>query len=125
MPTRLRSEGFATWQPFRGDRPIPQDLATALAPHQKGFFFTFPNGYRVSVQFGLAKYCERYDMDDYLGEPENGTWTSKDAEVAIFDPKGNWFHLDERWEGDDVIGHQSVMQVLDILNKVAALPKED
>lgn len=81
----------------------------------KGFHITFVNGYTVSVQFGEGNYCAvRYGKD---GDD------SPNAEVAA------WQERDSGWvklgENDDVIGWQTPDQVLEIMNKIATLPKKD
>ena len=70
-----------------------------------GFQITFDNGYTVSVQFGRSTYCDQ-------GETT--------AEVASWDVNGKWFKLGEY---DDVRGHCSPEDVLEIMNTVAALPR--
>ena len=76
---------------------------------------TFANGYTVSVQFGQENYCEvRYGKD---GDD------SPNAEVAAGQSYvGDWVKLGEN---DDVVGWQTPDQVLEIMNKIATLPKKD
>ena len=56
-------------------------VKTEIIPseHWNGFTYVFSNGWSVSVQQGDAHYCE----------------IGKTAEVAIFDPKENWYAYDE------------------------------
>ena len=56
-------------------------VKTEIIPseHWNGFTYVFSNGWSVSVQQGDAQYCE----------------IGKTAEVAIFDPKENWYAYDE------------------------------
>lgn len=70
----------------------------------QGFYVTFDNGYSVSTQFGEFNYC---------------TKDGANAEIAIFDPKGNFVRL-PGWT-DDVIGYQNPQNFLDICNQVARM----
>ena len=85
----------------------------------RGFRVKFANGYSVSVQFGTGAYCSRKDHSQPYGiERESEVWESTDAEIAIFDPGGNFFPLPE-W-GDDVKGWLSADEVLGIMNLVSS-----
>jgi len=80
----------------------------------KGFKMVFANGYTVSVQFGHGNYCDNRHGKDGAD--------SANAEVAAFKSYGGeWVKLGEH---DDVIGHQTPDQVLAIMSRIAALPKE-
>jgi hypothetical protein len=70
----------------------------------RGFYVTFDNGYSVSTQFGEFNYCDK---------------EGSDAEIAIFDPKGNFVRL-PGWD-DDVKGYQNPQNFLDICNQVARM----
>lgn len=52
-----------------------------LKMYDQGFFVRFKNGYEVSVQFGSYNGCDQ------------GKTT---AEVAVFDPEGDFCHLNGR-----------------------------
>jgi len=52
-----------------------------LKMYDQGFFIRFKNGYEVSVQFGSYNGCDQ------------GKTT---AEVAVFDPEGDFCHLNGR-----------------------------
>jgi hypothetical protein len=54
---------------------------TKITPseHWNGFTFEFSNGWSVSIQQSESHYCT----------------VGKTAEVAIFDPKENWYAYDE------------------------------
>ena len=56
-------------------------VKTEIIPSENwnGFTFVFSNGWSVSIQQGDAHYCE----------------IGKTAEVAIFDPKDNWYSYDQ------------------------------
>ena len=71
-------------------------------PRREGFKMTFANGYTVSVAFGDGNY----------GNGETS------AEVGAWDANGNWVEL---VEGNTVVGWKSPDQVLELMNKVAAL----
>ena len=93
----------------------------------KGFQITFPNGVTVSVQFGPGSFCSRGGVHiarDYSAPEKAYLWESPNAEVAVFQAGG----IGERWltplwpgnlDGKDVIGHQSPIQVLELLNWAA------
>ena len=93
----------------------------------KGFQITFPNGVTVSVQFGPGSYCAsgRFSSHgDYLAPETAHFWDSPDAEVAVFytkDKREEW--LTSLWPGNpggqDVIGYQNPLQVLELLNWAA------
>lgn len=58
----------------------------------KGFQITFDNGILVSVQFGSGNYCENYfkylEPNWFYGkERQERIWSSKDAEIAVWDTK--------------------------------------
>lgn len=74
-----------------------------------GFFMTFENGLRVSVQFGRYNYCNF--IDD--GKAYN-------AEVAVINSKNNKFITKRFVDGlqDDVIGHVTADEVSEIMEKV-------
>jgi hypothetical protein len=55
--------------------------ATNSKYEDRGFFIRFKNGYEISVQFGSYNGCDQ------------GKTT---AEVAVFDPEGDFCHLNGR-----------------------------
>lgn len=69
-----------------------------------GFHIQFANGYKVSVQFGPANYCEHHYNGQWDAAENDPSWTSKDAEVAIFGPDGEFLQLTQN---DTVVGWQS------------------
>lgn len=84
----------------------------------KGFHMKFPNNYTISVQWGVGNYCENYTSSSAWKE-NNVMWGSKDAEIAIFHPDGEFFRPEE-WT-DDILGYQSTEQVLFWMNFTANL----
>ena len=80
----------------------------------KGFQITFKNSYQVSVQFGSGNYCENKDLPYNHGEevPMSNT-----AETALISPDGF-----VEYRGDDVQGHMSPKDVLELLNYAEGLP---
>lgn len=78
--------------------------------HKTGFQMTFENGVTVSVQFGPGNYCcRRANKDSDWDAPKNTSrWESKDAEVAILLPSGEFYQIQEC---DQVEGWQSVEDV--------------
>ena len=81
----------------------------------EGFQIDLDNGYTVSVQFSKYHYCSSRH-----GEDTGSYYTLQctDAEVAVIDRDGKFVNLGE---SDDVLGWQSVSQVLAIINKFNAL----
>jgi hypothetical protein len=80
---------------------------TTVGDYCNGFQIVFENGYTVSVQFGINNYS---DM---------GATT---AEVAAWDPNGEWVRLQDH---DDLIivkGYCSPNDVLGIMNLIANKP---
>lgn len=82
--------------------------------HQKGFHITFENGYTVSFQFGYGNYCDNRDTGGFNQPVQH----SRNAECAAWGPDGERLKLSDY---DDVIGHQSPAQVLELLNRVASM----
>lgn len=80
-------------------------------PDGNGFRIGFKNGYQVSVRFGNANYCENNGL-------EKNFMTSKDAEIAIFDPKGEFVKLDNN---DTVLAYQSAEDLVAVMYKYASM----
>ena len=89
-------------------------VKTEIIPseHWNGFTFVFSNGWSVSIQQSDAHYCE----------------IGKTAEVAIFDPKENWYAYDEEsntldagWPSGDtyVNGHLDADAVAKIISIIS------
>ena len=77
----------------------------------KGFKISFNNGYTVSVQFGGGNYCSNRAL------PRTEWGNSDTAETALISPDG--FVV---YQGDDVQGHMSPKDVLELLNYAEGLP---
>ena len=80
-----------------------------------GFQLDLYNGYTVSVQFSKYHYCSNRHGED-IGSYY--TLQCNNAEVAVIDPDGEFINLDEH---SDVLGYQSVSEVIEIINKFNAL----
>jgi hypothetical protein len=96
----------------------------------KGFNIEFANGYKVSVQFGSANYCENRNgitdpiVSDYSKEQVRlGKKGSATAEIAGWNPDGDWCRPDD-WD-DDVNGWCTPAQVLEYMNWMASQPAPD
>jgi len=87
----------------------------------KGFHITFANGWTVSVQFGGGNDCDNYEFP--VGkELQLYSMESSTAEVAYFNQDG----VMESFEnGDQVKGRWSPIQVLELMNMVAAKGKHN
>lgn len=88
----------------------------------KGFQMSFPNGYRISVQWGRNNYCENQFMDRDHKIKYNSRLESVDAEIAILDDDDN-FHRPPSW-AEDVKGWCNTSDVLDWMNYTSNLPKK-
>lgn len=93
-----------------------------------GFWITFDNGFRVSVQFGYSNYCENRD------DTVTTHTMCKNAEIAVFDPKEDFVPLGNRYsvrEGissvdvDNVFGWVSPEEVAGLLMIVSTLKSGD
>lgn len=62
---------------------------TTLSPTDRGFFITYPNGYRLSVQYGSGNYCanrnERPATHKSLQYRHEDLPTTPNFEVAVED----------------------------------------
>jgi len=71
---------------------------------ERGFHWTAPNGYTVSVQYGIGNYCERRHLSNASSFQESkdpNSIESKDFEMAMFYPDGEFVPIGE---GDSVAG---------------------
>jgi hypothetical protein len=85
---------------------------------KKGFFITFENGYKVSVQFGAGNYCE-YGRNAKLSIHEDSPG-SAEAETAIIGPDGKFVKRFPN-DYDEVQGYQTPAEVLATMNYAASL----
>jgi hypothetical protein len=68
----------------------------------KGFRLSFFNGLTLSVQYGVANYCERQDYSAGMDEPSNPMEiSSRDFEWAVLDESDSLLSMG----GDQVEGH--------------------
>ena len=81
----------------------------------KGFQITLDNGYTVSVQFGPGNYGSNYNLG--FVENINKPMTATTAETALIAPDGSFV----AYKDDDVQGHQTVNDILALLNYAATL----
>lgn len=88
-----------------------------FSDYLRGTHFEFENGYTVSVQWGPTNYCRNYNPNLVFISPDNYL-TCSDAEIAVFDPNGN-FIPPERYgfpyEVDDVVAHVTPDKVVDVM----------
>ena len=80
----------------------------------KGFYITFANGYTVSVQWGRGNYGDNYNMSS----EKVRDISSSVVEVAVWDRDNKWIEFSN---GSEVIGYQTVSEVLAIFNEIASL----
>lgn len=92
----------------------------------KGFTIKFDNEYTVSVQFGRYNYCNNYILNhaDEIGRKDwevdkNGDVQCSNAEVAVFDPDGEFMQLFGE-EGREVAGYYTPEEVLELLSEVVS-----
>lgn len=99
----------------------------------RGFQWKLPNGYTLSVQFGPGHYIDdpgykwyseilrvgdvRFLADDLL----YGLRGSNTAETALLDPNGDFVPYPKR-PGDDVQGHMTSAEVVEMLQWALTLP---
>jgi hypothetical protein len=86
----------------------------------KGFGVGFPNGYRLSVQFGPVNYCDNknYECVGELNDAQTraGAEGCANAEIAVVQPDGEFMEL----IGDSVAGYVTPTQVACIMTVLAA-----
>ena len=66
---------------------------------ERGFHWTAPNGYTLSVQYGLGNYCERGNSSGVFANEPTDPYAieSPDFEMAIFYPNdGGFVDIEER-----------------------------
>lgn len=81
----------------------------------RGFWMTFANGYKVSVQYGYGNYSDNRDFQVWKdGVPD--FWESSSAEVAVLSPSDEFVDLRSC---DQVVGWQSPEEVLRIMTWAA------
>jgi hypothetical protein len=81
----------------------------------KGFQMTFPNELTISVQIGNMNYCARKSMSTvYDAEMQMEIVKSPDAEIAIWNEKGDWFEFGN----DTVKGWVPVAEVATWIERV-------
>lgn len=78
----------------------------------RGFQIAFENGVTVSIQIGAGNYGDNYDMD-FSNLPR--VIESNTAEVAIIKEDGVWITHEYDRLHDEVMGYQSLEEVLKIL----------
>ena len=77
-----------------------------------GFKITFNNGYSVSLRWGIYNCCENF------GKKNRKFLKSKNTEIAVFNPKGDFVELAEY---DWVLDNQSPEQVAEIISKYSRM----
>jgi|SRR5215831_9069378 len=92
---------------------MPNEYKPGFKAGTNSFWFTFENGYTVSIQFGPGTYSDNHDkLRDWQKHMKENLHSSN-AEVGIWDKDGEWNHPDD-W-GDDVIGYQTPEQVFELM----------
>mgnify|MGYP001587547595 CR=1 FL=1 len=87
----------------------------------KGVRIVFANKWAISIQWGPGNYITDRTMD-WMAPRNNDFTGSVDAEIAIFQPNGNWYRPEgEDWD-DDVRGHCKPDEVLRYMNLIASKP---
>ena len=83
----------------------------------KGYSMTFPNGWTVSVQWGVMNYCTNRSMDRWTPSADAiaGSAGSPTAEIAAWDQNGVWYDFG----ADTVKGWVTPAEVLDFMNLIA------
>lgn len=89
------------------------DMFSCSKKDGNGFRIGFHNGYTVSVRFGSENYCQNNGIGT-----DKKFMASKDAEIAIIDPKGNLIKLDNN---DTVLAYQSAEDLVALMYKYASM----
>ena len=75
---------------------------------RRGFQYTLPNGYRLSVMFDHGNYCDnRFREEDF---DSDGQMSSSNFEVAVFTPDDKFLDLVDEVDVED--GTRRVEQVI-------------
>jgi hypothetical protein len=91
------------------------EFGGSMAMHNRGFHLQFESGYKLSIQWGSFSYCQGYP---WYGLTETDGWQpeSPDAEIALWDDKGNWYE----WPGGDQVqgfcSPEFVLAIIDFLS---------
>ena len=86
-------------------------ISTDAYGNGKGIIIAFPNGYEVSIQFGIGNYCDNRFADKLIA------YKSSTCETAIFKPNGKFL----KYKGDDVQGWQSPEDVAETITFIKTL----
>ena len=84
-----------------------------------GFQIDLDNGYTVSVQFSAFHHCSNRHKEE--NRDEYSSLECNNAEVAVIDPDGEFVNLHEH---DDVLGYQSVSEVIALINLYDSLDND-
>jgi hypothetical protein len=86
----------------------------------KGVHFTFDNGYTLSIQIGGGNYSDNCHFP--IGKEREGRLPpSTTAEIAYW-PSGGEMQKFGETDYDTVKGYVPINEVLEWINKIAALP---
>ena len=91
-------------------------MTFAITRH-KGVSLRFDNGWAISIQWGPGNFCSRRDAQ-YDSPKHCEVWESRDAEIAIFTPSGDFF--EGIYGGDDVAGQVDANTVAWVMNRLAS-----
>lgn len=83
----------------------------------QGFFMTFKNGYKISVQFGSGNYCSNSLIPIGTDREENTLGKCSNCETAILKPNGKFL----KYKGDDVQGWQTTNDVAETIAYIQTL----
>lgn len=81
-------------------------------------WITFENGCVLSIFNGAGSYSDNYDGISFNNMLTKDRWISSNVEIAIIDEQGNFITDKILHNGDDVKGHVSVEELLDIINQL-------
>lgn len=86
-------------------------ISTDQHGNGKGMIMSFPNGYEVSIQFGIGNYCDNRFADKLIA------YKSSTCETAIFKPNGRIL----KYKGESVQGWQTAEEVAELIEYVKNL----
>ena len=66
------------------------EARTTLDPGPHGFHLTYPNGYKLSIQYGIGNYCDNQSCNSRNYADHKALDITATFECAIFDSKDDF-----------------------------------
>jgi hypothetical protein len=112
-----------TFQVIDGNAVVNGKVFPEWKTNPKGFQMPVVGGWTISVQFGPCNYCSnRGNSYSWEADTEAGRKGSDDAEIAVFDDKGNWRNLTtlEADPNTDVEGYVTLDDIAALADRIRA-----